>query len=373
MTEPRGESNAYEAGMGFEDDERDLDATADRLAGWLAPRLSVPPTDVRIEDLDAPLGTGFSSDTLLFDLLYEKNGKEHRERLVARLEPTEYIVFPTYDIALQCRVLQLLENTDVPVPRVRWFEPNPAVLGVPFYLMDRIAGQVPSDNPPMHDEGWIADELSETEREKVWWSGFEAMCRVHRLDWKDLGFDFLLEPERGPTPLEQQLHYYREYFEWGMPRERHPDIVRGLDYLESQKPAERQIGLCWGDSRLANQIFDRDLECVAVLDWEMVRIGDPVQDLAWWLASDRCFSEGLELERLPGIPSHEATVARWKEATGLSTDDLGYYSILALTRFSMQMARIGQHMKKLEIIDEDNEFDYENLASITLRRALSEL
>ena len=103
------------------------------------------------------------------------------------------------------------------------------------------------------------------------------------------------------------------------------------------------------------------------------RVIDPVQDLAWWLASDRCFSEGLELERLPGIPSHEQTVARWKEATGLDTSNLAYYSILALARFSMNMARIGQYMKKIEIIDEENEFDYENLASITLRRALTEI
>ncbi len=358
--------------MGFEDDERDLDETAEQLIRWLAPKLSLSSQDIRIEDLEAPLGTGFSSDTLLFDLVHAHEGQERRQSLVARLEPTEYIVFPSYDIALQCRVLQLLEDTDVPVPRVRWFEPDPAVVGVPFYLMDRISGQIPSDNPPMYDEGWIADELSATEREKVWWSGLEAMCKVHRLDWKKLGFEFLLEPERGATPLEQQLHYYREYFDWGMPRDRHRDIVQGLDYLEANKPAEDQNRLCWGDSRLANQIFD-DLECVAVLDWEMVRIGDPVQDLAWWLASDRCFSEGLELERLPGMPSHEATVARWRESTGLSTANLSYYSILALTRFSMQMARIAQHMKKLEIIDEDNEFDYENLASITLRRALSEL
>jgi aminoglycoside phosphotransferase (APT) family kinase protein len=358
--------------MAFGDDERDLDATAAQLAKWLAPKLSVPAGGLRIESLEAPLGTGFSSDTLLFDLVCDVDGRTRREGLVARLEPTEYIVFPSYDIALQSRVLQGLEGTGVPVPRVRWFEPDASVLGVPFYIMDRIDGQVPSDNPPMHDEGWIADELSEAERETVWWSGFDAMCKVHRLDWKALGFDFLLEPQRGATPLEQQLHYYQEYFEWGLPRERHPEIARALDYLEANKPEETQIALCWGDSRLANEIF-RDLECVAVIDWEMARIGDPVQDLAWWLASDRCFSEGLELERLPGIPSHEASIARWEETTGFDTANLGYYSILALTRFSMQMARIGQYMKKIEIIDEENEFDYENLASITLRRALLEL
>ena len=358
--------------MAFGDDERDLDATAAQLIEWLAPKLAVPPADIKIEDLDAPLGTGFSSDTLLFDLVYTKDGQEHREGLVARLEPEEYIVFPTYDVAFQVRIQQMLADTDVPVPHIRWLEPDKSVLGVPFYLMDRINGNVPSDNPPMHEEGWIADELSEAERATVWWNGFEAMCKVHRLDWKALGCDFMLEPERGETPLDQQLHYWRGYFEWGMPAERHPEIAQALDYLEANKPEENQVALCWGDSRLANQIFD-GLEVGAVIDWEMARIGDPVQDLAWWLASDRCFSEGLELERLPGIPSPEETVARWQEATGLDTSNLAYYTILALARFSMNMARIAQYMKKIEIIDEENEFDYENLASITLRRALSEL
>jgi len=105
----------------------------------------------------------------------------------------------------------------------------------------------------------------------------------------------------------------------------------------------------------------------------MTRLGDPVQDLAWWLASDRCFTEGLELERLPGFPDKDASIARWVESTGHSASNFEYYFILALTRFSMNMARVGQYMKRIEIIDEDNEFDYENLASITLRRALSEL
>ncbi len=76
---------------------------------------------------------------------------------------------------------------------------------------------------------------------------------------------------------------------------------------------------------------------------------------------------------MAGIPSHEKTVEQWRDRTGLETTNLGYYSILALTRFSVNMARIGQYMKKIKIIDEENEFDYENLASITLRRALSEL
>jgi aminoglycoside phosphotransferase (APT) family kinase protein len=342
--------------MAFADEERDLGQTAGQLKAWLSSKLSVPADGIRIEDLDAPLSTGFSSDTLLFDLVYVKDGMEYREGLVARLEPEEYVMFPYYDVAAQAKCLQLLEDTDVPVPVVRWFEPDKSVLGVPFYVMSRVDGRIPT----------------EAERESIWWNGLEAMCKVHRVDWKALGFDFLAEPKRGDTLLDQQLDYWQEYFRWGMDASRHPDIARALDYLEANKPEHQPVALCWGDSRLANQIFD-GVECVAVLDWEMARLGDPVQDLAWWLASDRCFSEGLELERLPGIPGKEETIARWEQSTGRKAAGFDYYTILALTRFSMNMARVGQYMKKIEIIDEDNEFDYENLASITLRRALSEL
>ncbi len=354
--------------MAFADEERDLEETARKLSAWLEPRLAATPASVRVENLEAPLSTGFSSDTLLFDLSYEREGATHREGLVARLEPEEYVMFPSYDIALQARVLEALEHTAVPVPKVRFLETDRSVLGVPFYLMERVDGRIPTDNPPMHDEGWIAEDLNEAERKGLWWNGFEAMCAVHGVSWEG-HFDFLLEPERGATPLDQQLDYYRQYFRWGMEASRHPDIVTALDYLESHKPKKQAVALCWGDSRLANQIFD-GIDCVAVLDWEMVRLGDPVQDLAWWLASDRCFTEGLEINRLPGFPTEAETIARWQEITGFDAEHFDYYTVLALTRFSMQMARVGQYMKKIEIIDEENEFDAENLASITLRRAL---
>ena len=63
-----------------------------------------------------------------------------------------------------------------------WAEWGEETLGVPFYLMERLDGWVPSDNPPMHLAGKIAEDLSPAEREAVWWSGLDAMARVHRLD-----------------------------------------------------------------------------------------------------------------------------------------------------------------------------------------------
>jgi aminoglycoside phosphotransferase (APT) family kinase protein len=350
-------------------EKRDLDLTTKQLEAWFREKL--PRAEgLAVSGLAGPSDTGFSSETLLFELAYEQDGERHSEDLVARLKPTGFWVFPSYDVGLQFRVMKILGDTDVPVPRMRWLEESEGPLGTPFYVMDRVPGRVPSDNPPMHTAGWIF-ELSPEEREAVWWNGFDAMTRVHRLDWRALGFGFLDQPQRGATPLAQQLHYYDEYVGWGLELSRYPLIERALTWLHANAPAEESVALCWGDSRLANQIFD-GLACVAVIDWEMVRLGDPVQDLAWWLASDRCFTEGIGVERLAGIPDRATTIARWEALTGREAHHLAYWQVLVLMRFSVNMARIGLAMKRYEILPPDHAMDVDNLASQTLAWALEE-
>src|SRR5262249_18075768 len=149
-----------------------------------------------------PSGSGFSSDTLLFDLSWSDQSVGRSERLVARLAPQEFAVFPSYDLALQSWMVQRLAETDVPVPRVRWTEESAEWLGTPFYVMEHVDGRVPSDVPPMHVGGWVADELTPAEREAMWYSGLAAMARVHGLDWRGLGFGRLADPARGETPLD---------------------------------------------------------------------------------------------------------------------------------------------------------------------------
>ena len=77
--------------------------------------------------------------------------------------------------------------------------------------------------------------------------------------------------------------------------------------------------LVWGDARLSNLVY-RDFDVVAVLDWEMSGIGDPLLDLGWWIFADRALTEGSGCERLEGFPSAEETARRWAGATGRSTD-----------------------------------------------------
>jgi aminoglycoside phosphotransferase (APT) family kinase protein len=350
---------------------RDLEETRRQLRDWLAGKLTGA-SDVHVGEVGGPSDTGFSSDTLLFDADWTEAGTRRQARLVARLKPSGVAVFPNYDMPLQYRVVQILgSHTDVPVPRVRWLEEQETALGTPFYVMDRVEGRVPTDNPPYHIGGWVS-ELSPEQRTALWWNGLEAMTKIHRLDWRPLGFDFLDGGNGKETPLVQHLRYYDDFFSWGMDRSRYPLIQRAQRWLEDNRPPDETIALCWGDSRPSNQIFDDRMQCAAVLDWEMVRIGDPVQDLAWWISIDRCLSEGIGAARLDGFPDRPATIARWEELVGRDALHVEYYEVFALYRFAIIMSRVSQQLKDAGILPPESDMDVNNLASTVLAKAMDQ-
>ncbi len=351
-------------------EKRDLDLTQRQLCAWFATRLPGA-RDVQVTIHGGPSSSGFSSDTLMFDVRWTDNAGAHQEPLVARFKPRGRTVFPTYDVGLQYRVMKILgERSDVPVPRMRWTEPDAGPLGVPFYVMDHVDGRTPGDNPPFHLAGWVAD-LSPEQRERMWWNGLEAMARVHRVDWRALGFEFLDEPQRGATALDQQLHYY-DYLFWGFNSERYPVFDAAQRWLRAHQPADQPVAICWGDARIGNQIFNEQLDVVAVVDWEMVRLGDPVQDLTWFMAIDRFLWEGYGLDRLAGFPDRSATVARWEELVGREVRHFQYYDILGVYKFALVVARVDLQMKYYEIMPADGNMDVDNWAYRTLARMLQE-
>lgn len=357
---------------------RDLARDARGLAGFLA-RARPAAEALVVEELRAPSNTGFSSETLLFAVRWREGGATRAERLVARIEPRGFNVFPRYDLTVQYRVMDALAKTGVPVPAMREADWAGEALGAPLYLMEFLDGWVPSDNPPLHAAGHIAETLAPAEREQVWWSGVEAMCRVHDADPQALGLGFLAAAEPGPDPgpdadpLARQLAYWEGYLDWGLgERGRYPLLERALGWLRGHGPSGEPGGLCWGDSRLANQIY-AGVECIGVLDWEMVRLGNPLQDLAWWVALDRCFTEGVGLARLAGMPGRDETLAHWRRRTGRSLDHVEYYEALALFKFAAIMARLGRQMKHYGLLPCEHDMDVNNLASATLARVLEEL
>lgn len=348
--------------------QRDPRVTARQLTDYLARRITGS-REVEVTKVAPPEATGFSSDTLIFDATWVDADGRHEKGMVARVRPTGYAVFPEYDIALQYNVVKALgEHTDIPVPKVYWMEEDESVLGSPFYVMEKIDGRIPGDNPPYHAAGWVT-EIAPAERTALWWDGLDVLARIHQLDWKRLGLGFLDRKQFGAVGLEQQLNYYEHYFEWAKRDRENPIAAKAFDWLEKNRPAATHLGLCWGDSRIGNMIF-KGGRCMAVLDWEMVTLGDPLQDLAWWLFLDRHNSEGWGIPRLEGFPTREETVARYEKLTARTAETLPYYEIFAGFRFAVIMMRAGQMMVEYEVLPPDSDLETNNMATQLLEGLL---
>jgi aminoglycoside phosphotransferase (APT) family kinase protein len=349
-------------------DQRDPEVTRSTLQSWLPLRLPGA-ADVTVSAVQTPATNGFSSETLMFEAAWrEPGGQPRHERLVAKVAPTGFQIFPEARFAEQYRLLQVLAGTTIPVPAVHWHEADPAVLGAPFYVMSRIDGDVPSDMPPYHQDGWLTT-TSPAERESIWWSGLSVLAQVHALDVARLDLAFVDQISYGPTGLRQRLAYYEHYLDWAYDGTV-PVAQQALRWLHEHRPEEtREPVLLWGDSRIGNIIFAGG-RAAAVLDWEMATLGQPEEDLAWFLFLDRHHSEGVGAQRLAGFPEPAQTIARYEQLTGRRLAHMDYYEVLSALKFAVVMARIGQLFIYYELVPPDNDFPYNNTATQLLAKIL---
>ncbi|GAB3662148.1 phosphotransferase family protein [Actinocorallia lasiicapitis] len=339
-------------------DQRDPEVTRRILSGWLDGRLP----GAEVASLQTPAASGFSAETLMFSA----GGRD----FVAKVAPTGHQIFPEPRFEEQYRVLGELRRRGVQVPEVHWYEPDTSLLGSPFFVMGAVAGRAPGDMPPYHQEGWVT-ELTPAERALLWDNGLLAMAAIHRQDVT--GLEFVDQTAYGPTGLNQRLAYYEHYLHWAYAG-KVPLAERALEWLRAHQPAEPgPPTLLWGDARIGNLLFDERCEVAAVLDWEMVTLGQPEEDLAWYLYLDRHHSDCLDLERLPGFPSRAATVARYEELLGRPMRDLAYYEVLSGLKFAVVMARIGQLFISYDLVGADDPFPHTNTATQLLGKVLEEL
>ena len=309
---------------------RDPLATRADLARWLEEQTGAAP--VEVGEVNVPGLTGFSNETLLFDATWD--GDVHR--LVIRVEPTGHTVFPATAFDAQVEVMQALAaEGSVPVPQVLWFEQGTDVLGSRFVCMAHVDGEIPADNPGYHGEGWLP-ALDEAGQRRVWESGLDTMAAIHRLDADALGLDWL-----HPVTPADQLQLDWDYRTFACGDGPYPVVDRAFALLDSTIPPPiARPALCWGDSRIGNMIFGADQRVAAVLDWEMVTSGDPIQDLAWYLLLDHHHTIAFDVPRLPGLPSRAESIARWEAQSGYSAEHLDWYELLAAARYACVMVRV---------------------------------
>jgi len=311
------------------------------LEQWIAGKVPEA-TDVEVTELVVPQSSGFSNETFLLDVRWNEGGTPVESRLVLRSQPELHHLFPEIDIiAQQYTVMrQLGLHTDVPVPRPRWAESDPSVLGGQFFVMDRLEGLVPGDAPPYTQEGFVF-EMDETTRNEWHRNAIEALTRVSKVDWRAAGLEHLDKTQHGPLGPPQRQSYLQAYVDFALKGEPHPIIDPAWEWLQANWPDDGEhIELCWGDSRPGNQMFD-GTEVIGVFDWEMVSLGNSESDLGWWLFLQTYLTDGVGADLLPGMLDRDQTIALWEELKGRPASDVDFYEIVAGFQFSLVMVRLA--------------------------------
>lgn len=302
-------------------DARDLN---DRLARFLTTQLHADA--VRITTL-ARSTEGFSQETFRFDVELTRGGECTTRSYVAKREPVAGLLEP-YDLEPEFRVLHTLSDDPFPSPPTPWFTRDPAVLDRPFYVMEALPGEVPVPAPTADGRGPFKD----AERRTLGPAVAKALADLHAVDWRRRGLDFLGAPGTGRDAAARELaRWEARIVRSGLPAD--PAITAARLWLHRHVPHCDETTLVHGDYRLGNFLVARDAvgaRLTGVLDWEMVHLGDPLEDLAWcasplWRAGTD-YASGL-------LPPDEMAAA-YTAASGRTVDPDRYrfYDVLTLVK-----------------------------------------
>ncbi|HEY1711814.1 MAG TPA: phosphotransferase family protein [Solirubrobacteraceae bacterium] len=254
--------------------------------------------------------------------------------VILRRPPRGPLPPSAHDVLREARLLSALEPTSVRTPRVLAVCADLEVIGAPFYVMERVRGDVITDqipgplDTPAH-RAVIADEL------------IDGLVELHATDWTTLG----LEGFGKPTGyLERQLRRFNGLWEHNRTRE-----ISELDevgaWLAENIPQSPPATIVHGDYRLGNTMFADEAppRLAAILDWEMATIGDPLADIGYMML--HWAQAGDDKSRLamhtvtdrPGFPTRRELVARYEERSGRWVSSMDWYVALAMWKASVFM------------------------------------
>jgi aminoglycoside phosphotransferase (APT) family kinase protein len=282
---------------------------------------------------DAPLeferiGEGHSNITYLV--------RRGGDRFVLRRPPRGPLPPSAHDVLREWRILDAIKDTPARSPRTLLACADESVIGAPFYVMEYVEGAVitgeipgPLDTPEEH--------------RRMGLDLVDALAEVHAVDWRACG----LESFGKPTGyLERQVKRFTGLWEYNKTREV-PRVQEMRDWLADNMPDSQEATIVHGDYRLGNTMVAHDppARLIAIFDWELSTIGDPLADLGYmtvtWIQpgdpADTMFSSLSAVTRRDGFPSREELIAHYEERTGRSMWALSWYQALALWKAAVFM------------------------------------
>jgi aminoglycoside phosphotransferase (APT) family kinase protein len=320
-------SSANAGAMIVAPEVRDLDQLSRNLVSWLSAKMPEAKS-VSVNNLAYPLGAGMSHETILFDAFWTDDGRDVRRGMVVRIKPVRHLVYQDDMFEQQYKLMQLMhEGGWVRVAKPLWFEDDSALLGAPFFVMEKVAGRVAVSYPPYCQEGWLV-EASPADRRQMWADGVRQLASIQKVPVADAPF-LSLSGEFAEN-FDQETDRWSRYLNWVDPDGKLTLLREGFDHLLARRPANRPEGIVWGDARLGNLMISDDFRVAAVMDWEQPSLGGALHDLGWWLYSDHVQTEGRGIPVLEGMGSRAETIALWETVSGKSAADIGWYETFAV-------------------------------------------
>lgn len=260
----------------------------------------------------------------------------HGDSVVLRRPPLGHVLPSAHDMAREFRVLTGLNRMDFPAPIAYALCPDVTVVGSPFMVMSHVDGRVISDAAG-------AAMLSADEASAISASLVDTLVRLHRVDVDRAGLADLGRPH---GYLARQLDRWSR--QWGLTRTRDLPAIEELrdrlGGLLAGIPEDLPSSLVHGDYRLDNSVLaPHGAEIVAVLDWEMSTLGDPVSDLAltllYWTRPDdhlrRLVPVAPGVTEGAGFWSRSRLIAAYGEQSGLRLDHLDACTALACFKLAV--------------------------------------
>ncbi|ONH55596.1 phosphotransferase [Frankia sp. CcI49] len=293
---------------------------ADVLTEWVGDRLPGVGQSLVVERMGQATGIG---NALFF---VRRAGHEWVLR-----RPSAVVNAPgASDMEREWRILSALEGTAVPHPRPLLLCTDPAPLGAPFLVMDKVDGLTPTGAlPPPYDTAPARRDLA--------FAMVDAVAALGDVDWRAGGLEGLGRPEGF---LERQVPRWLAQLERYRVRNI-PELDFVADWLERNRPSMGRPGIIHGDYSPFNVMasYQETTRLAAVIDWDTGTIGDPLLDLghllARWTDPGEEYALTVDIEQRDGLPTRAELAARYAERTGRDLGALSYFQALALFKLAI--------------------------------------
>ena len=257
---------------------------------------------------------------------------------VLRRPPLGPVASGAHDMSREYSVLSTLHKSFVLAPKAYLYEQDPSIIGAPFFIMERKHGLVIRTEMP--------DEFSNISNagENISFALVDALVELHKVSYSELGLGELGKPEGF---IRRQVEGW--YKRWC--NAKHQDIseVEYLyDWLISNLPKSCQTSLVHNDYKLDNCMFSFNdpNQLVAIFDWDMCTLGDPLSDLGsllcYWIdpGDPSFFTNSLIMPKDESFLSRIQLVQRYAEKSGTDTTHITFYHVLGLFRLIGIIAQI---------------------------------